>query len=161
MTQKPKKASWPKAAVILLLLLAAIFFFVRANTLNLEYTALAAITPAPTLAPPNLAYRELAPLYRYGSVGPEVIALQERLLALGYYTGEVDGKYYEGTQAAVKNFQLQHGLDADGIAGTITLEWLNKPDAKPYDPAFFAALESPSPTTTPGGYVSPAPTGTP
>lgn len=155
MTQKPKKASWPKAAVILLLLLAAIFFFVRANTLNLEYTALAAITPAPTLAPPNLAYRELAPLYRYGSVGPEVIALQERLKALGYYQAEVDGKYYEGTQAAVKVFQMQHGLDADGIAGEKTLAVLRSDQAKPYQPPSDTAAPSPTPGNQDGSYNKP------
>ena len=141
---------WLAAALAVL----AIFFFVRAGQVNQDYERLAATTPQPSPSPPPLAFRALAPLYRYGSIGPEVIALQERLYALGYYTAEIDGKYYEGTQAAVKAFQAQHGLDADGIAGEITLRVLSGPDAQPYK----APEATATPSMAPGGsYTTPAP----
>ncbi len=79
--------------------------------------------------------------------------MQARLQQLGYYQGELDGKYYEETQASVKVFQLQHGLDADGIAGEITLRVLNSQQAQPYR----QEAPGPLPDTSPGVYISPAP----
>ena len=135
------------------LLALSLFFAYRAVQLEKEYQLLAAQTPMSSQAPPPLAFRPLAPLYRHGSVGPEVIDLQARLQQLGYYQGELDGKYYEETQAAVKVFQLQHGLDADGIAGEITLRVLNSQQAQPYR----QEAPGPLPDTSPGVYISPAP----
>lgn len=144
--------------VVLLLVLALVVLIavllVRAGQVRREYAALLQVTPVPTMAPPTLAYRQLAPMYRFGSVGPEVIALQERLTQLGYYSAEIDGKYYEGTQAAVKAFQLQHGLDADGIAGEITLKALNSADAQPYRVPEATMTPPPAPE---GAYTTPKP----
>ena len=56
--------------------------------------------------------------------GEAVSALQTRLKALGYYSGTVDGDFGSGTITAVKSFQEQNGLKADGIAGTSTLNKL-------------------------------------
>lgn len=139
---------------ILLLAGLSLFFFLRAGQLQREYQVMLSTTPVPTKTPPDLAYRQLAPLYRVGSIGPEVIALQQRLHELGYYTTEIDGKYYEGTREAVRKFQVQHGLAADGIAGEITLSKLSGPDAQHYQPE----LHSPSPTSVPdGSYTTPSP----
>lgn len=145
-----------QSVLAIALLVVGVFFLVRMGQVNRAYDALAQTTPVPTQAPPMLAFRELAPLYRYGSVGPEVIALQERLKELGYYQSEVDGKYYDGTQAAVKVFQMQHGLDADGIAGEKTLAVLRSDQAKPYQPpAEATASPGPSPTNQDGSYNRP------
>ncbi|MCC6758457.1 MAG: peptidoglycan-binding protein [Candidatus Omnitrophica bacterium] len=51
-------------------------------------------------------------------VAPE--KLQEALKAAGYYNGTVDGKLGTGTKAAIKKFQSDHGLKADGIVGEKT-----------------------------------------
>ena len=51
-------------------------------------------------------------------VAPE--KLQEALKAAGYYNGTVDGKLGTGTKAAIKKFQADHGLKADGIVGEKT-----------------------------------------
>ena len=140
--------------MVLVLLGLIIFLFSRANLVHQQYLALAAVTPMPSLTPPNLAFRQLDPLFRFGSVGPDVIALQQRLSELGYYASDIDGKYYEGTQAAVKTFQEQHDLAADGIAGVLTLQKLNSPDAQPYRPP----VSTPTPYTAPEGtYTSPNP----
>lgn len=153
--QKPaRRPDWRKLLVVLVLLGLIIFLFSRANLVHQQYLALAAVTPKPSLTPPNLAFRQLDPLFRFGSVGPDVIALQQRLSELGYYASDIDGKYYEGTQAAVKAFQEQHDLAADGIAGELTLQELNSPDAQPYMPP----VSTPTPDTAPEGtYTSPNP----
>ena len=57
----------------------------------------------------------------YGSKGAAVTRLQQALKGEGYYrTGYVDGIYGDLTYAAVKEFQRDHGLAVDGIAGRKT-----------------------------------------
>ena len=63
-------------------------------------------------------------LSKNGSTGAEVTAIQETLKDRGLYSGSIDGIYGAGTQAAVKKFQKQQGLTADGIAGPLTLKRL-------------------------------------
>ncbi len=55
-----------------------------------------------------------------GSPEDDVKKLQERLKKLGYYNGAVDGRYGEGTAAAVMAFQLRNNLTVDGKAGPAT-----------------------------------------
>lgn len=63
-------------------------------------------------------------LSRLGSRGSEVEAVQQALKDRGLYNGSVDGIYGSGTESAVKKFQKQQGLTADGIAGPQTLKKL-------------------------------------
>lgn len=63
-------------------------------------------------------------LSKYGSRGEEVRNVQSKLKELGYYTGAVDGIFGSKTQSAVKAFQRNCGLTADGIAGPKTLLYL-------------------------------------
>ncbi len=64
-----------------------------------------------------------------GSRGDKVIQLQERLKALGYYDGEIDGQFGQGTLDAVVAFQMKNGLDADGYAGEKTQDVLYSDEA--------------------------------
>ncbi|AEG60167.1 spore cortex-lytic enzyme [Desulforamulus ruminis] len=57
---------------------------------------------------------------RYGSQGYDVQQLQKNLGYLGYKVGKVDGAFGWQTLQAVKNFQGNNGLVADGIVGKIT-----------------------------------------
>jgi len=57
---------------------------------------------------------------REGSSGHEVQQLQERLKALGFNPGNIDGDFGPGTEAAVLAFQRSAGLLADGIVGPRT-----------------------------------------
>jgi peptidoglycan hydrolase-like protein with peptidoglycan-binding domain len=61
-----------------------------------------------------------------GSQGPEVKQLQETLNKLGYSVGTADGVFGAKTEAAVKRFQADKGLEADGVVGPKTQEALKK-----------------------------------
>lgn len=61
-----------------------------------------------------------------GSKGSEVTELQKKLNQLGYSVGTADGKFGTKTQTAVKNFQKEHGLKVDGLAGTSTINELKR-----------------------------------
>lgn len=137
----------------LLILLVAVVLYMQTQGINRDYQTLENTTPEPTMAPPALAFRPTETIFRVGSIGPEVIAFQQRLMDLGYYQGELDGKYYEGTQMAVKLFQAQHNLEADGIAGQKTLALLNSQEAKPYS----NVSPSPPPQPLDGSYATPRP----
>lgn len=78
-------------------------------------------TPAPTSAPSSL---------KKGSSGADVKKVQQRLRELGYYSGSIDGDYGAGTESAVKAFQRNNGLEADGKVGSRTLAKLNSSTAK-------------------------------
>ena len=63
-------------------------------------------------------------LSKLGSRGNEVRKIQTKLKELGYYRGAVDGIYGVATQKAVRSFQKNCGITADGIAGPKTLKYL-------------------------------------
>ena len=50
--------------------------------------------------------------------------VQRRLAAFGHYVGETDGKFGSKTREAVRAFQLQRGLVADGYANPVILREL-------------------------------------
>ena len=87
------------------------------------------VTPTPmievTPTPAPVAAKTYVTLRR-GDEGPDVVTLQQALAELGYLTGAADGNFGTGTQTAVKKFQQDRGLDADGIAGKMTQEALFK-----------------------------------
>ncbi len=61
---------------------------------------------------------------KYGSSGEEVIEIQQKLSELGYYYGNIDGKFGNDTKKAVIQFQKDNELSPDGIVGIKTLEVL-------------------------------------
>ncbi len=85
-----------------------------------------AVTPTPvvtaTIAPPSATVR-------MGDSGDDVVRVQTRLQALGYYTGKIDGKFGSGTYTALTAFQTKNNLKADGICGTSTISALFSADA--------------------------------
>ena len=64
--------------------------------------------------------------------GDDVKQLQEKLADLGYNPGTADGIFGSRTCAAVKSFQADRGLAADGVVGPLT--WAALDAAKPADP---------------------------
>lgn len=74
---------------------------------------------------------------RNGSRGEEVKELQEQLIRMGYDCGTADGIFGRRTEEAVKEFQKEHDLDADGIVGEQTqkaLGWGTEEDPDPEEP---------------------------
>jgi peptidoglycan hydrolase-like protein with peptidoglycan-binding domain len=65
-----------------------------------------------------------------------VKTLQRKLKALGYFNGTIDGDFGDNTTNAVKLFQLQHGLSADGVAGGRTLQLLFTGTPQKYNGAY-------------------------
>ena len=56
--------------------------------------------------------------------GDDVFALQERLLELGYDSGRADGVFGRQTEQALRSFQRDYGMAADGMCGPRTLRHL-------------------------------------
>ena len=114
-------------------------------------------TPAPTPTPtPAPTFRVPAASVGNGSTGENARLVQQRLKDLGYYTGKVDGKFGSGSVSALKRFQSNNGLKADGVAGTTTYAVLFSWNA-------LAATETPTPapaavTPTPVPVATPVPT---
>ena len=59
--------------------------------------------------------------YREGDKGAMVLWIQEALTELKYYSGELSSSYGRLTKEAVRKFQRDHGLSADGVAGPKTI----------------------------------------
>lgn len=53
-----------------------------------------------------------------------VVALQSDLARKGYSSGTIDGVYGSGTKAAVKKYQSDRGISANGVAGPSTMKQL-------------------------------------
>ncbi|MGZ4494400.1 MAG: N-acetylmuramoyl-L-alanine amidase [Nocardioides sp.] len=58
--------------------------------------------------------------------GDDVVALQQRLLDLGFKVGRVDGRFGHQTEQAVRDFQRNVGAPADGTCGPATLKALTR-----------------------------------
>ena len=115
-------------------------------------------TPVPTQPPvydgtqiPEGEMRALST----GKSGEDVYWLQMKLKELGYYEGTVTGTYLEGTKKAVKAYQKDNGLEADGYCGTRTLNHL-------YEQVRLANMTpTPEPVITPEPTVQPTQTPAP
>lgn len=91
---------------------------------------------------PTLGSRML----RNGDEGADVKDMQTGLIRLGYDLGKwgADGDFGDATEMAVKKFQLDHGLEADGEFGPLSLaaytKALNALD-KPVDAPKYVVIE--------------------
>ena len=109
-------------------------------------------TPTVAPAPTSRTYTRL----ESGAEGEEVLALQNRLIQLGYLTGTADGKYGTQTQNAIKLFQKALGISQTGIANVSLQEKLYASNAPAYS-ASSAATTAPSTGTnanTAAGYAT-------
>ncbi|WP_245897838.1 L,D-transpeptidase family protein [Pseudoprimorskyibacter insulae] len=60
-----------------------------------------------------------------GNSGKAVVALRDRLVRMGYMGRSASAEYDGTLQAAVRQFQEDHGLEADGVAGASTIKEVN------------------------------------
>ena len=107
-------------------------------------------TPVPTATP---TAAPTSTLLRLGSQGEAVANVQAALKRLGYFEGKADGDFGEYTENAVKSFQEQNGLTADGIVGASTLAKLSSSSARTARPS---ASPTPKATATPKPTAVPA-----
>lgn len=90
--------------------------------------------------------------YIYGSTGDGVKNIQNKLTALGYYSGPIDGKYLSETVNAVRWFQRSNNLTVDGCVGSKTMAVLMSAGA-------VAATDPNAKYTTPNGSLTLGSTG--
>jgi peptidoglycan hydrolase-like protein with peptidoglycan-binding domain len=104
-------------------------------------TDLLAQTPVTTTCDPN------AQTLKKGNAGEIVVTLQNLLVEKGYIDRDyVDGDFGPGTEAAVKQFQTDNSLTADGIVGPATWQVLCSTAVPPSD-------ETPGMMSCPDGSV--------
>ncbi len=113
-------------------------------------TMLPVETPQPTMEPDYISGAQpplpLTALSK-GTSSTAVYWLQRKLTELGYYTGKCSGTYLDGTVAAVRAYQMAHGLSGNGTANVATLEHLYRKELAA--PASFAPAETPAPQAIP------------
>jgi peptidoglycan hydrolase-like protein with peptidoglycan-binding domain len=92
-----------------------------ASTSAIAPTTRTPTTTVPTSAPTTtVPTPPPMPTLRLGARGADVLALQVRLVALGFWLGEADGTFSEPTEHAVVAFQKASGLARDGVVGPQT-----------------------------------------
>ena len=62
-----------------------------------------------------------------GASGNAVVILRNRMRAMGFMKRSASQTYDGNLQKAVQQFQLAHGMNPDGVAGSATLAEINKP----------------------------------
>ncbi len=117
----------------------------RVIVINTQAPVATIAAATPVAATPTAVPTAASSTLRNGSQGDAVRDLQRRLKKLGFYSGNIDGDFGPGTEAAVVRFQTQYGLTADGVAGARTL----------------SALETAEATASPTDTPTPKPTAAP
>ncbi|MEM6251902.1 MAG: peptidoglycan-binding protein [Cyanobacteria bacterium P01_D01_bin.156] len=97
-----------------------IFLLAISLGMSPRVTQAKAVIPRRVALTPSLG----AVVLKLGSVGSEVKDVQSMLALMGYYTGPVDGNYTQATLQAVRQFQTEAGLNADGVVGPLTWQSL-------------------------------------
>lgn len=78
----------------------------------------------------GMASQTLAQTIGQGATGSEVTVIQERLQRLGYFNQSPTGVFGTVTTSAVRQFQQENGLSADGVVGDQTMRLLFSPSAR-------------------------------
>ena len=96
-------------------------------------------TPTPRPTPQGESAKEYAEalsrysLLKIGDSGIAVQEMQSALIALGYLEDGADGIYGKNTEKAVRGFQREHALVADGVANPQTQKKIFDEYGKQYD----------------------------
>ncbi|WP_299355636.1 L,D-transpeptidase family protein [uncultured Shimia sp.] len=71
---------------------------------------------------PKVKAKKLEP----GDSGDTVVSLRNRLMAMGYLNRSASLEFDRTVEKAVQAFQIDHGLEADGVAGAGTIKEINR-----------------------------------
>lgn len=69
-----------------------------------------------------------ADTFERGDEGQEVLEIQKRLVSLHYNIDKLDGDFGPATEKAVRQFQIDRGLEDDGVVGPSTYKALLNKD---------------------------------
>jgi hypothetical protein len=112
-------------SIVLLVILVAVLQGGDDSAEEPEAPTTTSVTTAPgSEAPPTLRIPESGTLSE-GDTGQRVRRLQRALAELGFDVSP-DGAFGPGTTAAVRDFQEDAGLDADGVVGSETARAINE-----------------------------------
>jgi peptidoglycan hydrolase-like protein with peptidoglycan-binding domain len=114
----PLRRGSPFLSLILLVCLSATLVMVPVP---------AATAPAGGLPASVVSTAATRPTLRYGSRGPDVVYLQQRLTGLRYDVGPIDSVFGASTLHGVYAFQKVQGIGVDGVVGPITWSRLASP----------------------------------
>ncbi len=85
-------------------------------------------------------YAGVGDVIKFGMEGEGVVYLQNKLIELGFYSGEADGVCGQSTVNALKDFQRSYGMKADGICGRRTYSALDDEPLNLNDYGFSSEL---------------------
>ena len=91
---------------------------VRSAPITLDRAPFSLTTPRPV--------KHVVPPLQPGSTGPAVLALQRRLLSLGFWVAAADGTFDDSTEQAVYALQKAAGIQRDGVVGPRTAAVLDR-----------------------------------
>lgn len=100
--------------------------FISAFTVGNQSAAQTSASTASASQAQTSSSYQFTKLLKKGMSGDEVLALQNKLADLGYLKAKPNGYFGPATEAAVKAFQKDHGLDQFGYTGPGTRAELNK-----------------------------------
>lgn len=109
------------------------------NDVNRDYPAVGPNTPMPPTNPTNPT-NPTGNRLEFGARGDRVTQLQRQLTRLGYPLAD-DGIFGRQTDAAVKKFQRDHNLTADGIVGPRTRAAIDRATQNAATPVPTARLQ--------------------
>ncbi|NJN63046.1 MAG: peptidoglycan-binding protein [Coleofasciculaceae cyanobacterium RL_1_1] len=92
---------------------------IRAGDHQTDHTTTDRIAQSANVSAPNARTVERDTL-RLGSEGEDVREFQALLALLGYYSGEITGRFDQTTALAAQSFQASAGLVTDAIVGPMT-----------------------------------------
>jgi peptidoglycan hydrolase-like protein with peptidoglycan-binding domain len=99
---------------------SALLVLLTAAVLAPTAQAAAALNTSPSESTPSAQLISQVGVLRLESSGDAVALLQQQLTTLGYFNGVITGFFGPVTEDAVKRFQQEAGLTADGIVGAGT-----------------------------------------
>jgi N-acetylmuramoyl-L-alanine amidase len=82
-------------------------------------------------------------MLRNGQKSLKVGKLQLQLRRTGHYSGMIDAVFGDNTEQSVRAFQSAHGLQVDGIAGSITNSFLERVTANAWFVLFLHTAATP------------------
>lgn len=98
----------------------------KASGYSLAGVASTTVEHAPEKAPGDEEFIIYYRNYYEGTIHPDVIIIHESLTRLGYYTGEIKDTFDSVTREAVRKFQSDRGIQANGIADALTMKTMRE-----------------------------------